>query len=60
MGGQKAAEIALFLKKIKYKSELQGSKLASNLSDYKAKLERNSYSKQQKLHIFPKNLTSKE
>ena len=36
---KKAAEIALFLKKIKYKSKLHGPKLASNLNDYKKKLE---------------------
>ena len=36
---KKAAEIALFLKKIKYKSKLHGPKLASNLTDYKKKLE---------------------
>ena len=38
MGIKKAAEIALFLKKIKYKSKLHGPKLASNLTDYKKKL----------------------
>ncbi len=37
---KKAEEIALFLKKIKYKSRLQGSKLAFNLSDYKKELEK--------------------
>ena len=37
---KKASEIALFLKKIKYKSKLQGSKLASNLHNYKIKLEK--------------------
>ena len=37
---KKAAEIALFLKKIKYKSKLQGSKLAFSLPDYKKKLEK--------------------
>ncbi len=36
----KASEIALFLKKIKYKSKLQGSKLAFNLPDYKKELEK--------------------
>ena len=36
---KKASEIALFLKKIKYKSKLQGSKLAFNLPKYKNKLE---------------------
>ena len=36
---KKAAEIALFLKKIKYKSKLHGPKLAFNLTDYKKKLE---------------------
>ena len=38
---KKAAEIALFLKKIKYKSKLHGPKLAFNLSDCKKKLENN-------------------
>ncbi len=37
---KKASEIALFLKKIKYKSKLQGSKLAFNLHDYKKELEK--------------------
>ena len=37
---KKASEIALFLKKIKYKSKLQGSKLAFNLPDYKRELEK--------------------
>ena len=37
---KKASEIALFLKKIKHKSKLQGSKLAFNLSDYKKGLEK--------------------
>ena len=37
---QEASEIALFLKKIKHKSKLQGSKLAFNLSDYKKGLEK--------------------
>ncbi len=37
---KKASEIALFIKKIKLKSELQGSKLAFNLPDYKKKLEK--------------------
>ena len=36
---KKAAEIALFLKNIKYKSKSHGSKLAFNLTDYKKKLE---------------------
>ena len=36
---KKAAEIALFLKKIKYKSKLHGPKLAFNLTDCKKKLE---------------------
>ena len=36
---KKAAEIALFLKKIKYKSKLHGPKSVSNLTDYKKKLE---------------------
>ena len=36
---KKAAEIALFLKKIKYKSKLQASKMILNLPDYKKKLE---------------------
>ena len=37
---KKASEIALFLKKLKYKSKLQGSKLAFNLPDYKKELEK--------------------
>ncbi len=37
---QKASEIALFLKKLKYKSKLQSSKLAFDLPDYKKKLEK--------------------
>ena len=37
---KKASEIALFLKKIKYKSKLKGSKLAFNLPDYKKELEK--------------------
>ena len=37
---KKASEIALFLKRIKYKSKLQGSKLAFNLPDYKRELEK--------------------
>ncbi|MDC3157616.1 pantoate--beta-alanine ligase [Candidatus Pelagibacter sp.] len=37
---KKASEIASFLKKIKYKSKSQGSKLAFNLPDYKKKLEK--------------------
>ena len=36
---KKASEIALFLKKIKFKSKLQGSKLAFNLPKYKKELE---------------------
>ena len=36
---KKASEIALFLKKLKYKSKLQGSKLALNLPDCKKELE---------------------
>jgi len=36
---KKASEIALFLKKIKYKSKLHGPKLVFNLNDYKKKLE---------------------
>ena len=36
---EKASEIALFLKKIKYKSKLEGSKLAFNLPKYKKELE---------------------
>ena len=35
-----ASEIALFLKKIKYKSKLKGSKLAFNLPNYKKELEK--------------------
>ena len=37
---KKACEIALFLKKIKHRSKLQGSKLAFNLPDYKRELEK--------------------
>ena len=37
---KKAAEIALFLKKIKNKSKLQASKMVLNLPDYKKKLEK--------------------
>ncbi len=37
---KKASEIALFLKKIKYKSKFQGSKLAFILSEYKKELEK--------------------
>ena len=37
---EKASEIALFLKKIKYKSKLEGSKLAFNLPNYKKELEK--------------------
>ena len=37
---KKASEIALFLKKIKYKSKLEGSKLAFNLHNYKKELEK--------------------
>ena len=37
---KKASKIALFLKKIKYKSTIQGSKLAFNLLDYKKELEK--------------------
>ena len=37
---KKAAEIALFLKKLKYKSKFQGSKLAFILPDYKKELEK--------------------
>ena len=37
---KKASEIALLLKKIKYKSKLQGSNLAFNLPDYKKELEK--------------------
>ena len=36
---KKASEIALFLKKIKYKSKLHDPKLVFNLNDYKKKLE---------------------
>ena len=37
---KKASEIALFLKKVKYKSKLEGTKLASDLNNYKIKLEK--------------------
>ena len=37
---EKASEIVLFLKKIKYKSKLDGSKLAFNLPNYKKELEK--------------------
>ena len=37
---KKASEIALFLKKIKYKSNFEGTKLASDLHNYKIKLEK--------------------
>ena len=37
---KKASEIALFLKKVKYKSKFEGTKLASNLHNYKIKLEK--------------------
>ena len=37
---KKASEIALFLKKIKYKSKFEGTKLASDLHNYKNKLEK--------------------
>ena len=37
---KKASEIALFLKKLKYKSKLQGSKLVFNLPAYKKELEK--------------------
>ncbi len=37
---KKASEIALFLKKVKYKSKLEGTKLASDLYNYKMKLEK--------------------
>tara|TARA_B100001175_G_scaffold230000_1_gene196608 strand:+ start:21 stop:833 length:813 start_codon:yes stop_codon:yes gene_type:complete len=37
---RKASEIAFFLKKIKHKSKLNGSKLVFSLSDYKKKLEK--------------------
>ena len=37
---KKASEIASFLKKIKYRSKSQASKLALNLPDYKKKLEK--------------------
>ena len=37
---KKASEIALFLKKIKNKSKLKGAKLASDLHNYKIKLEK--------------------
>ena len=36
----KCSEIALFLKKLKYKSKFKGSKLASDLPNYKIKLEK--------------------
>ena len=37
---KKASEIALFLKKVKYNSRLEGTKFASNLHNYKIKLEK--------------------
>ncbi len=37
---KKASEIASFLKKVKYKSKSQGSRLAFHLPDYKKKLEK--------------------
>ena len=37
---KKASEISLFLKKVKYKSKLEGTKLASDLNNYKIKLEK--------------------
>ena len=37
---KKASEIALFLKKIKHKSKSEGTKLASDLHNYKIKLEK--------------------
>ncbi len=37
---KKASEIALFLKKVKYKSKLEGAKLVSDLHNYKIKLEK--------------------
>ena len=37
---KKASEIALFLKKVKYKSKFEGAKLASDLHNYKIKLEK--------------------
>ncbi len=37
---KKASEIALFLKKVKYKSKFEGTKLASDLHNYKIKLEK--------------------
>ena len=37
---KKASEIALFLKKVKYKSKFEGIKLASDLHNYKIKLEK--------------------
>ncbi len=37
---KRASEIALFLKKLKYKSKLQGPKLAFNLPNYKKELEK--------------------
>ena len=40
IGIKKASEIALFLKKVKYKSKFEGAKLASDLNNYKIKLEK--------------------
>ena len=37
---KKASEIALFLKKVKYKSKFEGTKLAYDLHNYKIKLEK--------------------
>ena len=37
---KKASEIALFLKKVKHKSKFEGTKLASDLHNYKIKLEK--------------------
>ncbi|MDC3139266.1 pantoate--beta-alanine ligase [Candidatus Pelagibacter sp.] len=37
---KKASEIALFLKKVKYKSKFEDTKLASDLHNYKTKLEK--------------------
>ena len=37
---KKSSEIALFLKKVKYKSKFKGTKLASDLHNYKIKLEK--------------------
>ena len=37
---KKASEIALFLKKVKYKSKFEGTKLASDLHNYKLKLDK--------------------